>query len=61
MTCSCSHFVSTEDFLEAIKRAGVAEGRSLQLLELRGAAPDHPVLLSMPEAAYLKCAVLRVF
>lgn len=57
---SCSHFVPPADFLDILKRAAAAEKRTVQLLELRGAAPDHPVLLSMPETAYLKCAVLRV-
>jgi 23S rRNA G2069 N7-methylase RlmK/C1962 C5-methylase RlmI len=30
------------------------------LIEMRGAAPDHPVHFAMPETSYLKCAVLRV-
>lgn len=59
-TSSCSHFVSAADFVDILKRAASAEKRTVQLLELRGAAPDHPVLLSMPETAYLKCAVMRV-
>lgn len=60
ITCSCSHFVTSEEFLEMLKRAVRKSGRQVQLLELRGAAPDHPVLLAMQETAYLKCAVLRV-
>jgi len=60
ITSSCSHFVSREAFLETLKRAACAAQRSAWLLELRGAAPDHPVLLAMPETAYLKCAVLRI-
>jgi 16S rRNA G966 N2-methylase RsmD len=60
VSCSCSHFIAPGDLLEAIKRAAVAEQRTLQLLELRSASPDHPTLLAMPETAYLKCAVLRV-
>lgn len=60
VTCSCSHFADTEAFHETIKRAAAASGRRAWLLEMRGAAPDHPVLLSMPETAYLKCAILRV-
>jgi 23S rRNA G2069 N7-methylase RlmK/C1962 C5-methylase RlmI len=31
------------------------------VLEVRGAARDHPVLFSMPETAYLKNVTLRVF
>ena len=60
VSCSCSHFVDDTQFLETIKRAAVAEQRQLQLLEFRGASPDHPVLVSMPETSYLKCAILRV-
>lgn len=60
VSCSCSHFVAPGDFIEMIKRAAVAEQRVPQLLEMRAAAPDHPVLLAMPESAYLKCAILRV-
>ncbi len=60
ITSSCSHFVAPEDFVEMLKQAASAARRRVTLLELRGASPDHPVLLSMPETAYLKCAVLRV-
>jgi 23S rRNA (cytosine1962-C5)-methyltransferase len=60
ITSSCSHFVDTADFLEALKRAAVAARRTVRVLEVRGAAPDHPVLLSMPETAYLKCVVAQV-
>ncbi len=60
ITSSCSHFVDTPTFLETVKYAASAVGRRVSLLEMRGAAPDHPVLLTMPETAYLKCAVLRV-
>ncbi len=31
------------------------------IVETRGASRDHPVMMAMPETAYLKCAVLRVF
>lgn len=59
VSCSCSHFVDDTQFLESIKRAAIAEQRQLQLLEFRGASPDHPVLVGMPETSYLKCAILR--
>jgi len=32
----------------------------LRLLERRGQAQDHPVLLSVPETAYLKCLIFNV-
>mgnify|MGYP000628046776 CR=1 FL=1 len=60
ITSSCSHFVRPETFLDVLKRAACAARRNACLIEMRGAAPDHPVLLAMPETAYLKCAVLRI-
>jgi 23S rRNA (cytosine1962-C5)-methyltransferase len=60
ISASCSHFVDTSMFLENIKYAAGSAQRRVSLLELRGASPDHPVPLVMPETAYLKCAVLRV-
>ncbi len=60
VTCSCSGSVSREDFLQML--AGVAQraGRTLQLLEVRGAAADHPVTASCLEGEYLKCVIARV-
>ena len=60
VTCSCSHHVSAEDFHEAVRSAAVDAGRSVQLLESRGAAPDHPEVLALPETRYLKCLICRV-
>jgi 23S rRNA (cytosine1962-C5)-methyltransferase len=40
--------------------AGSDAGRSVQLVEKRTQARDHPVLISMPETHYLKCMILRV-
>tara|TARA_R110001592_G_scaffold158398_2_gene389526 strand:+ start:353 stop:1489 length:1137 start_codon:yes stop_codon:yes gene_type:complete len=60
VTSSCSHFIDNATFVDIIKRAASSEKRTIQLLEFRGAAADHPVMLSMPETGYLKCAVLRV-
>jgi 23S rRNA (cytosine1962-C5)-methyltransferase len=27
---------------------------------MRGAAPDHPAVLTLPETSYLKCLICRV-
>jgi len=32
----------------------------VQVLEARGAAPDHPAILTLPETSYLKCLICRV-
>jgi len=61
ITSSCSQPVDEATFLETLKRAATAAGRRFQLIDIRGAAPDHPALLAMPETRYLKCAVSRFF
>lgn len=60
VTCSCSHHVSLSEF-EAIVAAAAADAhRRVRLLDRRGAAPDHPVVLNIPETEYLKCLILEV-
>jgi 23S rRNA (cytosine1962-C5)-methyltransferase len=60
VTCSCSGHVTPEDFLEMLLGVGQQTGRDLQLLEVRGASPDHPVMITCPESEYLKCVICRV-
>lgn len=60
VSSSCSHHLPAEEFMAALRRAAADTGRTVRLLEFRGQARDHPVLLSMPETAYLKCAFLWV-
>jgi 23S rRNA (cytosine1962-C5)-methyltransferase len=60
VTCSCSHHVSWDEFHEVVAAAAGDAQRRVLLLERRGAAPDHPVVLNIPETEYLKCLVLRV-
>jgi 23S rRNA (cytosine1962-C5)-methyltransferase len=60
VTCSCSHHVGLEDFLAVVRSASTDANRRVQLLEMRGAAPDHPAILTLPETAYLKCLICRV-
>ncbi len=57
VTCSCSHHVSEADFLAMLASAAADAHRNLRLVEKRGAAQDHPVLLGVPETAYLKCVI----
>ena len=59
-TASCSHHVTEESFLEVVETSARVARRSLQLLELRGASPDHPTLSAMPETKYLKFAIFAV-
>ena len=60
VTCSCSFHVSEAEFLEMLGSAASDAGRQLRILEKRGAAQDHPVLLNVPETAYLKCVIGQV-
>jgi len=60
VTCSCSFHVSEAEFLEMLGSAAADAGRRVRVLEKRGAAMDHPVLLSVPETAYLKCLICEV-
>jgi 23S rRNA (cytosine1962-C5)-methyltransferase len=60
VTCSCSHHVPLEEFTGVVAAAAADAGRRVQVLETRGAAPDHPALLTMPETRYLKCLICRV-
>jgi 23S rRNA (cytosine1962-C5)-methyltransferase len=60
VTCSCSHHVTWADLEAAVAAAAADAQRRVRLLERRGAAPDHPVVLNLPETEYLKCLVLEV-
>lgn len=60
VTCSCSYHVSQAAFLDMLGGAALDARRSLRLLEVRGQAKDHPILLNVPETSYLKCVIARV-
>ena len=60
VSSTCSYHVSDDVFEEILLQASLACGRQLKLLEARGQAMDHPVLLAMPETRYLKCYFMQV-
>ena len=60
ISCSCSYHVSQANFLEMLADAALDARRTLRLIEVRGQAKDHPVLLNVPETAYLKCVIAHV-
>jgi 23S rRNA (cytosine1962-C5)-methyltransferase len=60
VTCSCSHHVPLIEFTEVVTASASDAGRRVQMLEMRGAAPDHPAILTLPETTYLKCLICRV-
>lgn len=59
VSCSCSYHVSDDLFHQVLLQAAQACTRRLRILEARGQAKDHPVLLAMPETRYLKCLFLE--
>jgi 23S rRNA (cytosine1962-C5)-methyltransferase len=60
VTCSCSYHVSTGEFTEVVAQAARDMHRNLRLVENRTQAKDHPILLAVPETAYLKCLIMAV-
>jgi len=59
-TYSCSGGISEDLFQKIIAGAALDAGLDVQIVHKLHASPDHPVLLSFPEGAYLKGLVLRV-
>ncbi len=60
VTCSCSYHVSASDFFEVVADAARDARKTFRVVENRGAAKDHPMLLNVPETGYLKCLMLTV-
>jgi 23S rRNA (cytosine1962-C5)-methyltransferase len=60
VTFSCSGRVTADLFQKIVFGASLDAGREAQIVEYLHQAPDHPVLLTFPEAAYLKGFVCRV-
>lgn len=60
VTASCSSHVDRETWLMTIRDAAQDGHKLLRCEVQRGAGPDHPVLLGMPENDYLKFAVFEV-
>ncbi|MFY9911586.1 MAG: class I SAM-dependent rRNA methyltransferase [Candidatus Sulfotelmatobacter sp.] len=60
VSCSCSYHVSQSEFLQMLGSAATDAHRTLRLVEVRGQARDHPILLNVPETSYLKCVIASV-
>lgn len=58
-TCTCSHFMPAELFLKEVNQAAHDAGVHLKQIEARQQAPDHPILLDVPETAYLKFFIFQ--
>jgi len=60
VSCSCSYHVDQSSFLEMLGSAAIDSHRTLRLIEVRGQAKDHPILINVAETAYLKCVIAHV-
>lgn len=59
VSASCSFHLDRDAFLRTVQRGSRRTGLSLQLLEVGGQGPDHPVHPAIPETAYLKTLFFR--
>ena len=60
VTCSCSGLVTRDDFEQMLTDVAIQSERELRIVEIRGAATDHPVSPFCPENEYLKCYFCHV-
>ncbi len=60
VTCSCSYYMTPDLFRATVAEAATDAHRRLHLVEERGAARDHPVLVGYDESHYLKCLIYEV-
>ena len=60
VSCSCSHHLAQDELIGAIQQAGRHLGRFVQVIEVGGHAPDHPIHPAIPETRYLKALTCRV-
>lgn len=60
VTSSCSYHVRPDLFMETILEAAADAGKTLRLIEWRGAGKDHPQLGGVEEGNYLKFGIFEV-
>jgi 23S rRNA (cytosine1962-C5)-methyltransferase len=60
VTCCCSGLIAVGMLEDLLARLAVEQKRDVQVLQRRGAAPDHPVAVTCLESHYLKCLIARV-
>ncbi|MBK5654387.1 MAG: class I SAM-dependent rRNA methyltransferase [Rhizobium sp.] len=60
ITCSCSHYMYPEIFMQMLQEAAIDARKILRQIEFRTQSKDHPVLFGSDESLYLKCAIMQV-
>jgi 23S rRNA (cytosine1962-C5)-methyltransferase len=61
VTCSCSHNVDRETFLNLLARSARDARRETQIIDIRSQSRDHPILLPGRVTEYLKCVSMRIW
>ena len=54
LSSSCTHYLQEDVFQDLILEEAIKQQKMLQLIYRGMQAPDHPILLGMPETKYLK-------
>ena len=60
ITCSCSHYMIPDIFMEMVRDATRDARKTIRLVESRTQGKDHPILIGADESLYLKCMILQV-
>jgi 23S rRNA (cytosine1962-C5)-methyltransferase len=60
VSCSCSHHLAADDLMAVIQQSARHLGRFVQVVEVGGHSPDHPIHPAIPETRYLKANTCRI-
>lgn len=61
VTCSCSGLLDISEFMNVLKGASRSAQRRVQIIQITGPGPDHPVMTEFLEGLYLKCIWCRIW
>jgi 23S rRNA (cytosine1962-C5)-methyltransferase len=59
LTCSCSHHITETQFLQMLADAALDAKREATVVERRTQSRDHPIVLTVPETAYIKAFIIQ--
>ncbi|MBQ6653919.1 MAG: class I SAM-dependent rRNA methyltransferase [Erysipelotrichaceae bacterium] len=60
VSCSCSHFMNQQLFEKMLREAAEEMNIELKQVSFSQQSKDHPILLNVPETAYLKFYILQI-
>ena len=59
-TCSCSHFMDNDKFVDMLKNVARKANVNLKQIEVRQQSMDHPILWNVKETDYLKFYIFQI-